>query len=105
MLQVDFGERSQGSLSKFVGSGKDGQLGLPLGWGLLILLVQEGSPRPAPDLGPGKFSKLPASPSLPEMSQLPQQSCQLESRVLPASHHTVGPGDLLSFRGCVRGCF
>lgn len=46
---------TRGSLSEFLGSGKDGQLGLRLGWGLLILLVQEGSP--APDLGPGKFSK------------------------------------------------
>ena len=56
MLQVDFGERSQGSLSEFLGSGKDGQLGLP---GRI-----PPHPCSAPDLGPGKFSKLPASPSL-----------------------------------------
>ena len=98
MLQVDFGERSQGSLSEFLGSGKDGQLGLP------------GRIPPHPLLctrsGTWKILKAPCFPFSPaEMSWLPEQSCHLESWVLPASYHTVGPGDLLSFRGCVRGRF
>ena len=67
---------------------------------------QEGFPLLCTRSGTWKILKAPCFPFPPaEMSRLLEQSCHLESWVLPASYHTVGPGDLLSFRSCVRGHF